>query len=454
MITGSGTRLAAIPVLALSSAITSLDFTIIFVAIPDVQEGFSATVADTQWVAAVYAVAYGAFLLLGGRLSGVLGAHVGFVAGLAGFAGFSALGGLAPNLITLVAARAGQGLCAALLFPSTLALVHALHRGTARHRALAIWAAAGSGGLIAGALLGGVLTQLFGWRGVMWVNVPLVGIALHYAVRSIPRSLGHRAVARLTVRTWLRSGVVAATMGAVCLALARLDVWRAEWPTWICVVIAVAGLCALRRGPGRQEPLVPERVSQLSSVRRATVFGAVFMGAFGSLFLIVSLDLQAVRNLAPAWAGLAMVPGSLGGMVGSALSAPLLRRHSASAVARGSMVVGGLGLLAVAGGLLGSLPVLLVVVALASVAQGVAYASIFALAAEGVEARDQGSASSTVSTGQQIGSAVGLAAVAWCVQAIPGGGVITAGLIAATVGGGILVTVVGLLARIRPTVST
>lgn len=405
-------------VLALSSAVTSLDFTIIYLAIPSVQTAFSATVTDTQWVAAAYAVAYGGFLLLGGRLADTYGPRRCFITGMLGFGVSSALGALAPSLGVLLASRVGQGLSAAVLFPATLALLHQTYPGSSeKRRALAIWAAAGSGGLIAGTVLGGVLTELAGWRGVMWVNVPLVLVGLILASLSLTSDPARGDLSKVSISSWVSAVAVAVITASVCLLAVRAEVWTLGWQSWtVLAVIGCAVLVArvLARATGAS--LVPARVLADPNVRSATLLGTAFMGAFGTVYFLVSLDLQTVRGIPSVLAGIAMIPGSLGGIVGSFLAARLLSAYPPKVVSCWAMIAGGVGLGVIASVTAAPLPMLLVGLGLASIAQGVAYAAIFALAGRTVYQREQGVATGVVSTGQQIGSAVGLAVAALCVQ--------------------------------------
>jgi MFS family permease len=171
---------ALLALFGLSSLITALDFTIVYVALPDLARDLGFSPHALQWVVSAYAIAFGSLLLLGGRLSDLLGRRRLFLAGMTLFAVGSALGGLATAPGLLIGARVVQGLGAAALFPSTLALVNTTFAaGRPRDRAVGLWAAAGAAGLSLGALLGGVLTETVGWRGVFFVNLPraLLGAA-------------------------------------------------------------------------------------------------------------------------------------------------------------------------------------------------------------------------------------------------------------------------------------
>lgn len=411
-------RLPPIVVLALSSAITSLDFTIIYLAIPSIQTAFGASVADTQWVAAVYAVAYGGFLLLGGRLADTHGPRRCFLAGLVGFGVSSALGALAPSLAVLLVGRVGQGLSAAALFPATLALLHRTHaEGRERRRALSVWAAAGSGGLIAGTVLGGVLTELTGWRGVMWVNVPLTVLGLALGTLSLGPKPAPATPTRVNASSWASSTAVAVVAASVCLLAVRWEAWELGWRTWAVLALMVCAVLVARvltRASG--VTLVPAGVLTDFHVRSATLLGTAFMGAFGSVYFLLSIDLQDVRGISAMLTGLAMVPGALGGVIGSVVAGRLLTSHSPRVVSGRAMIAGGAGLGGIAVTTAAPLPLLLVFLGVSSVAQGVAYAAVFALAGHTVASGEQGVATGIVGTGQQVGSAVGLAVAALCVR--------------------------------------
>lgn len=164
--TSSGTSrrpALVLALLALAQLITSLDYNIVYVALPEIGESLEFSAQTLQWVVSAYAVIYGGFLLLGGRASDLLGRRRMFVFGLSLYGVGSLLGGLAGTSELLLAARAVQGLGGAFLFPATLSLViTSFSEGRARNRALAVWAGAGASGMVLGSLLGGVLTQAFG----------------------------------------------------------------------------------------------------------------------------------------------------------------------------------------------------------------------------------------------------------------------------------------------------
>ncbi|MGV9923437.1 MFS transporter, partial [Nocardia rhamnosiphila] len=198
--------------LAFSSLITSLDFTIIYVALPDIARDVGFSEHSMQWVVSAYAIFFGGLLLLGGRAADLLGRRRMFVLGMVVFGVASLLGGLATTTIALIAARAIQGIGAALLFPATLSLVNIMfEEGRQRIRALAVWAMAGAGGLSLGALLGGVLTSAFGWQAVFLINVPLVVVGV-VAAFPLLRADGPRDRGRFDV-----PGALTGTVGVTLL---------------------------------------------------------------------------------------------------------------------------------------------------------------------------------------------------------------------------------------------
>ncbi|PSD13116.1 MFS transporter, partial [Stenotrophomonas maltophilia] len=164
----------ALALLATAQLIIALDATIIFVALHDMGRALEINAQQLQWVVSAYTVAFGGSLLLGGRAADLIGRRRFYRLGMLLFALASLLGALAPNATLLIIARAAQGIGAALLFPATLALINTLYaEGPVRNRALAIWSMASAVGLALGTLLGGVLTQAFGWPAVLAVIVPL-----------------------------------------------------------------------------------------------------------------------------------------------------------------------------------------------------------------------------------------------------------------------------------------
>ncbi|CAM3806190.1 MULTISPECIES: MFS transporter [Paenibacillus] len=199
----------ALFILAISQLVMALDYTIIFVAMPSLgnELGFSAN--HLQWVVSAFSLAYGGFLLLGGRLSDLLGRRRMFIIAMALFGLGSLLGGLSESQLMLIVARGVQGLGGALLSPATLSLIVSnFNEGAERNRAMGIWASMGGVGLSLGLLLGGVLTSYIGWEATFFVNVPIALIVIILA----PIVLAESKVSTAT-RHYDAAGTISVTAG-------------------------------------------------------------------------------------------------------------------------------------------------------------------------------------------------------------------------------------------------
>src|SRR5215213_2605139 len=215
----------ALALLATAQFVIVLDASIVNVALPSIGRDLDFSQDDLSWVVNAYTLVFGGFLLLGGRLADLLGRRRLFIAGLILFAGASLAGGLAQSDIWLIAARAVQGLGAALLSPAALSLVTVIfEEGAERNKALGVWGAvAGSGGA-AGVLLGGMLTEWAGWEWVLFVNVPIGLAAAAAATRILPES---RDI--VEHRVFDIPGAVTVTAGLALLVYTLVDANNAGW---------------------------------------------------------------------------------------------------------------------------------------------------------------------------------------------------------------------------------
>src|SRR5215472_10031491 len=174
--------------LSVAQFMVILDATVVNVALPSIGRALHFAPGDLQWVVTAYVLFSGGLVLLGGRASDVVGRRATFLAGLAVFTAASLASGLAPSAGALIAARAGQGLGAALLTPAALSIITIAYSGAQRATALSVWGAIGGGGAAAGVLAGGVLTTWLGWRSVFLVNVPIGLVAAVASLRLVPRA--------------------------------------------------------------------------------------------------------------------------------------------------------------------------------------------------------------------------------------------------------------------------
>ncbi|MFJ4947816.1 MFS transporter [Streptomyces sp. NPDC088760] len=397
--------------LALAQLIIALDYSIVFVALPDIGSGVGFSDQQLQWVIGAYAVAFGGFLLLGGRMSDLLGRRRMFLTGLALYALASVLGGLASDPWVLVAARAVQGVGGAFLAPATLSLLTMnFEEGPERNRALGIWGATGSSGMVVGSLLGGVLTQAFGWAAVFFVNVPLaLGVAL-LGLRAIPAD----------ERTERRQGFdlpggVTVTGGALLLVFGLVQGPEIGWAAPVTLVSFVAA-AALIVGfvvieSRTADPLVPLRVFSFRSLRLGSMITFAFMATFGASAYFITLALQTVRGWNALSTGLAFILPCACILVGTVIGGKMSTAIGVRSTLVIGLLIGAVGTAVFATFLdSGSSYAQMVPgIVIFSIAQGVIWTAMFSAATTGVEEKLQGLASGLATSGQQVGAAVGLA---------------------------------------------
>src|SRR6266516_518688 len=353
--------------LSVAQFMVILDATVVNVALPSIARSLSFAAGDLQWVITAYVLASGGLVLLGGRAADVAGRRRIFLAGLTVFTAASLASGLAPTAGALIAARAGQGLGAALLAPAALSIITTTYTGAQRATALGVWGAIGGAGAAAGVLAGGILTTWLGWRSVFLVNVPVGVVAGLLSLRLAPRHRPRRRFARELDLPGAALAVAGLVMLAYTLAGAPAHGWgsaRTLLPLALALAV-LAGFAAAER-PARR-PLVPAELWRA----RSLVAGALVMfGATGILvgtFFLNSLYLQDVQRASPLRVGLEFLPLALVIGAGAHLASRLLPRAGSRALIVAGLVVMGAGALlltgvsARSGYLTGFLPGLLVV---------------------------------------------------------------------------------------------
>ncbi|MEK2474397.1 MFS transporter [Streptomyces noursei] len=410
---GRRTRLT-LALLAFAHLIIGLDYNIVFVALPGIAADVDFTAQNLQWVVSGYTVAFGGFLLLGGRACDLFGRRRMFTLGLVLYAVSSLAGTLATTPGLLVAARAGQGIGGAFLTPATLSLVTSLFaEGRERNRALSVWGGAAGCGMVLGSLLGGVLTETFGWEAVFLVNVPLAALGIALAAPLIPADGTFRR-GRVFAEFDLY-GTLTGTAGATLLVLALVQGPESGWtaPAVLisgaaAIVLLLAFLVIERRG---RNPLMPLHLFRNRNLSTGTAVTFTFMATFGVLAYFLTLYFQNVHGFSAMQTGIAFVVPCAGVLVGTAVGGRLATRFGMRATLIGSLVLGVAGTVAFALSLSpdASFTALLPGLSLLSLAQGVVYTTMYAAAMTGVDEGDQGIASGIASTGEQVGSAVGLA---------------------------------------------
>ena len=401
----TGARLA---LLAVAQFLVAIDFDIVFVALPAIGRDLGFTTATLQWVISAYTVVLGGFLLLGGRAADRLGARRVFVAGLLIFGLSSLAGGLATSPGTLVAARAVQGLGAALLTPASLKLISAgFAEGPERNRAFAVWGVAGSTGAAVGALGGGVLTHAFGWQAVLLVNVPVTIVAAAASFVVLAHD-GPRIPGAFDL-----PGALVATLGSSLVVFGLVEAsWTLRGAGAVAAGAVLLGAFAVVERRTR-DALLPLRLLANRALLQPTIAIFLFMAAVGTSYFLITTYLQDALGYSSLQAGLAFLPLSLMAMLGAGRLFPqLAARHGVERTLVIGMTGLGLMLAVMATGMAvdGSYWAILPGFAWALFA-GIAFPALFGAAGSAVPAAEQGVASALVSTSQYIGGAVGMAAL-------------------------------------------
>jgi EmrB/QacA subfamily drug resistance transporter len=404
-------RWTALILLCVAQFVVVLDASIVNVALPSIGRGLHFSEQNLPWIVNAYVIAFGGFLLLGGRAADLLGRRRVFMAGLLVVAVASLAAGFAASQGELIAARAAQGLGAAIISPAALSIVTTLFSdGSERNKALGAWGAvAGSAGA-AGVLLGGILTDGLGWEWVLWVNVPVSLIALALTPGLIPESRSASST-----RHFDAAGAVSVTAGLSVLAYALLDASTAGWgSTKIVTLLAISAILLaafvaieLRSAA----PLVPFRIFRLRTLTGANVIGILLGASLFSMFFFISLYMQQVLGYSPIHAGLSYLPLAVTIIVAAGLGGQLVTRFGFKPILASGMLFVALGLIwfsrvSVGGGFLGDIlgPSLL-----AAMGLGFGFVTSTIAAVSGVKEREQGLASGLINTSQQIGGALGLA---------------------------------------------
>jgi EmrB/QacA subfamily drug resistance transporter len=393
-----------------------LDVSIVNVALPSISADLGFTPATLAWVVNAYTLAFAGFLLLGGRAADLLGRREVFAGGLALFALASLAGGLAQDELTLVAARAAQGLGGAIVAPASLSiLTTSFPEGVERNRALGLWGAMGAIGGASGALLGGILTEALNWRWILIINLP-IGVFAALAALRVVRSGRREAGA---ARDFDLVGALTVTLGLVIVTYGIVESESYGWGSARTLLTLAAGalllvLFVIVEGHFAHRPLVPLRIfaSRLLSGANVVVFclgGSVF-----AMWYFVSLYLQQVLGYSPIEAGLAFLPMPLTIAACTQAATRLTGRVGAGPVLAAGMTLIALGML-----LFTRVPPdgryvadVLAPALLCAAGIGFSFVPVTIAATAGVRRTEAGLASGLVNTSRQMGGSIGLALLA------------------------------------------
>jgi len=389
-----------------------LDIAIVNVALPSIKTDLGFSQENLQWVISAYALLFGGLLLLGGRAADLLGRRRMFLIGIAVFTLASLASALAWSEGALIGARALQGLGAAIVTPAALSIISTTFaEGTERNKALGAWGAVGAFGAVAGVLLGGILTDLLSWEWIFFVNVP-VGVA---AFAVTPLLIGESRDAQ--AKGFDVPGAVLVTGGLVALVYTITQANDFGWSSARTIGLFAASVALLAGIVGwearAKDPLMPFSIFRLRTLVGANVAGLVMGTAMFGMFLMLTLYMQQVLGYSPLRTGFGYLAVAGTAIVWSAVAAQLVNRVGVKPVLVAGMPTLTAGLLyfsqvSVGGSYLGDLlPGFLLI----SIGIGFSFVPISIAALAGVRDSEAGLASGLINTSQQIGGALGIAAL-------------------------------------------
>ncbi|HWM02806.1 MAG TPA: MFS transporter [Actinophytocola sp.] len=417
-------------VLSVAQFLIALDYSIIYIALPSVAADLSLESSLAQWIVSAYAVLFAGFLVVGGRLTDRIGAKHLFVGAIVFFGIASAVGGAATDGTVLLAARAAQGLGAALLQPAIIGLIGTTFpAGPARSRALAVWGGVGASGLAAGAVLGGLLTDA-SWRLTFVINVPLTLLCALGAILWV-RTTTDQKSSRIPL---LASVLGTATVLTLVLGLTlAADQGFTAVPTLVSLGLAVVLFVWFTRNE-RTAPLIEPVLARIGSLRAGAVATALYMASVGSEFYLLTLLLQSMKGYPALTAGLAFVPLAVLVTVGNAAAGKAVRTARPATVLAGGFAAATAGLLWLSLTLHGDSYVvdLLPGLLLSGFGHGVIYTAMFIIGTQDVPNAHQGTAGALLTTSQYLSAGVTVAVLTLVLGPTPNHGEFRAAFLVTT----------------------
>jgi EmrB/QacA subfamily drug resistance transporter len=412
MVTSDRRKWLALALLCVVQFMVVLDIAIVNVALPSIKDDLGFSQANLQWVISAYALVFGGFLLLGGRAADLLGRRRIFLVAVVVFTLASLLAGLAWSEGSLIAARALQGLGAAIITPAALSILSTTFtEGRERNIALGAWGAVGGFGAAAGVLLGGILTDALSWEWIFFVNVPVGVVSFILAPLLLKESRDAH------VKSFDVPGAVLVTGGLSLLVYAITQAGQDGWlatQTLLYFAVSLVMLLGFIAWEVRHpEPLMRFGILRTKTISGANVAGFILGTATFSLFLMLTLYLQQVLGYSPMKTGVAYLAVAGTAIFTSAIAAQLVTRIGVKPVLTIGMtsLTGGLVYftqVSVGGSYLGDLLPGFLLIALGL---GFSFVPISIAALAGVQPAEAGLASGLINTSQQIGGALGIAAL-------------------------------------------
>ena len=404
-------RWRAFALLAVAFFMTIVDLTIVNVSLPTIGRDLHFSATSLQWVVTAYALTFGGFMLLGGRAADLLGRRRILMVGLSFFTAASLGAALSTGEVSLIAARAVQGLGAAIMLPAALSIVmNMFAEGAERNKALGIWGGLGAGGATVGVIAGGLLTRYAGWQYIFYLNVPIGAVALALVPRIVPDS-------RLatTRRRFDALGAITGTGGLVLLVGAISQAPQYGWGATRTIALLAASaamLAAFLVIESRVDsPLLPLSIFRLRTLAGANAAGLALGGSFFAFIFVGTLYMQQVLHYSALQTGVAWLATSLTSIALAGLAQLLVTRIGAKIVMVVGMTLIGAGVIwatqvPVHGHFLGNLAGPFVV---AGAGTAFAFIPISIAALAGVSEHQAGLASGLLNTSQQLGGALGIA---------------------------------------------
>jgi EmrB/QacA subfamily drug resistance transporter len=400
----------ALTFLVLAQFMIVLDISIVNVAAPSIEKALGLQESDLQWIVTAYTLAFGGFLLLGGRTADIFGRRRVFLSGVVGFTTMSLLVGITQSAALLVPLRALQGLSAAFMSPSALSIILTIFRDArSRTRALSIWGAVGASGATAGILLGGILTEYLNWRWNFFINVP-VGILV--IIASLVLVPAHETQERTKTLDLPGAVLITSALILFVLAISNGSAWGWASLAFVGTIVVSALLLAAfvwneSRAP---HPLMPLSIFRIGNVAGADLVMFPVAACIFSMFFFLSLYFQNVEHYQPLMSGLAFLPTTATIAMSAILAPRIIRQIGYKIILVVAPLLLCAGLLTIAqiqvdSAYLDILPGLLLV----AVGMGFSFVSLVVAATSGVPGQESGLASGLITTAQQIGGSLGLA---------------------------------------------
>jgi EmrB/QacA subfamily drug resistance transporter len=407
---GSSAPRWLLPVLLVAQLMVILDITAVNIALPHIATDLQLSGSKISWTITSYSLIFGSLLLFGGRAADLLGRRRMFLAGLTIFTASSFASAMAASATALFAARAGQGLGAAMLSPAALSIITSAFHGTQRAKALAAWGAIGGAGAAIGVMVGGVLTQYTDWRTIFYVNLPVAAVLLLASLKIVP--------ADTQKPRWRGLDLPGAALATTSLASIVYGITQADSAGWtsiqthVCGLGGLAGLAAF----AIYELHIDAPLLRVERIADRAVGGGLFLmlaaaGSIFGLFLLCSLYLQNVLGWGPLTTGLAFIPLAVSAGVGAHAAGHLVAKHGVRIPLAGAFAVGAIGMTLLSrvaeNGSYGSdvLPGMLI----AGLGLGVAVVTVSMAMLAGSRAEEAGMLSGLNSTGHEIGGTLGIA---------------------------------------------